>query len=197
MEAVPDLAVPRPSGVRNVAMSVQRDDERALVRAAQSGDLASFERLYRSTVGLVHAVCLRMAGNAPLAEELTQDVFVRAWKRLATFRGDSAFGTWLTRIAVNVALSERRERRRREAKIMLVDDLEPFAAPVPAGRAGETVDLERAIASLPPQARHVFVLHDVQGWEHAEIARHTGLAVGTSKAHLHRARRLLREVLSP
>jgi len=97
---------------------------------------------------------------------------------------------------LNVVLSERRERRRREARITLADDLEPFAGPVPAARPGAALDLERAIASLPRQARHVFVLHDVQGWEHAEIAHQTGLAVGTCKAHLHRARRLLREVLS-
>lgn len=177
-------------------MSPEIGGEREVVRAAQAGDLASFERLYRSTVGLVHALCLRMAGNAALAEELTQDVFVRAWEKLSTFRGESAFATWLTRLTVNVVLSERRERRRREARITLADDLEPLAGAVQAGKPGEALDLERAIASLPPKARHVFVLHDVQGWEHAEIAQQTGLAVGTSKAHLHRARRLLREVLS-
>lgn len=177
-------------------MSTDRADERVLVQAAQAGDLESFERLYRSTVGLVHALCLRMSGSAALAEDLTQDVFVRAWQRLASFRGDSAFATWLTRLTVNVVLSERRERRRREARITLAEDLEPFAGPVPAARPGAALDLERAIASLPPQARHVFVLHDVQGWEHAEIAHLTGLAVGTCKAHLHRARRRLREVLS-
>jgi len=197
MEAATDLRTPGADGPRFAAMSEPRDDERALVRAAQGGDLGAFERLYGSTVGLVHAVCLRMAGNGALAEELTQDVFVRAWERLATFRGEAAFGTWLTRIAVNVALSERRARRRREARVTMVDDLEPFAAPVPPVGAGDSLDLERAIASLPPQARHVFVLHDVHGWDHAEISRHTGMAVGTSKAHLHRARRLLREVLSP
>ena len=177
-------------------MSADRDDERVLVRAAQAGDLGSFERLYRSTVGLVHALCLSMSGNSSLAEELTQDVFVRAWRKLAGFRGESAFATWLTRLTVNVVLSERRERKRREARITLADDLEPFAGAAPATGPGVALDLERAIASLPTQARHVFVLHDVQGWEHAEIARHTGLAVGTCKAHLHRARRLLREVLS-
>ncbi len=197
MEAVPELAASGTAGGRNAAMSANRDDERNLVRAAQAGDLGAFERLYRSTVGLVHAISLRMAGNAALAEELTQDVFVRAWEKLATFRGESAFATWLTRLTVNVALSERRERRRREARITLTDDLEAVAPLVPASTPGQGLDLERAIASLPPQARHVFVLHDVEGWEHAEIARQTGLAVGTSKAHLHRARRLLREVLSP
>jgi RNA polymerase sigma-70 factor (ECF subfamily) len=188
--------MPLSAATDNAATGATRDNERALVRAAQAGDLGSFERLYRSTVGLVHALCLRMAGDGALAEELTQDVFVRAWEKLGTFRGESTFTTWLTRLAVNVVLSERRERRRREARLTLSDDLEPFGATVASHRPGEALDLERAIASLPPQARHVFVLHDVHGWEHAEIARATGLAVGTSKAHLHRARRLLREVLS-
>lgn len=177
-------------------MTPDPDSERTVVRAAQGGDLAAFERLYRATVGLVHAVCLRMAGNAALAEELTQDVFVRAWQKLGTFRGESAFATWLTRLAVNVVLSERRDRKRRDARVTFVDDLEALAGSAPGAKPGTSLDLERAVAGLPRQARHVFVLHDVHGWEHAEIARYTGLAVGTCKAHLHRARRLLREVLS-
>lgn len=170
--------------------------ESELVRAAQAGDLAAFEGLYAASVGIVHALCLRLAGNPALAEELTQDVFVRAWQKLATFRGESAFATWLTRLAVNVVLSERRARRARDAHLAPADDLEAFGAAAPAAPAGTALDLERAMRALPPQARHVFVLHDVEGWKHAEIARATGLAVGTCKAHLHRARRLLREVLS-
>ncbi|TAM54709.1 MAG: RNA polymerase sigma factor [Acidobacteria bacterium] len=177
-------------------MSTPRSAESDLVRSAQAGDIAAFEGLYRATVGLVHALCLRMAGNAALAEELTQDVFVRAWRNLGTFRGESAFATWLTRLTVNVVLSERRARRTREAHVTPTGDLAALAGAAPAARPGTALDLELAIAALPPQARHVFVLHDVEGWEHAEIARRTGLAVGTCKAHLHRARRLLREVLS-
>ena len=178
-------------------MSTARSAELDLVRSAQAGDIAAFEGLYRATVGLVHALCLRMAGNAALAEELTQDVFVRAWQKLAMFRGESAFATWLTRLTVNVVLSERRARRTRDAHLTLAGDLEAFAGAAPAARPGTALDLERAIMTLPPQARHVFVLHDIEGWGHAEIARRTGLAVGTCKAHLHRARTLLREVLSP
>jgi RNA polymerase sigma-70 factor (ECF subfamily) len=171
--------------------------ERKLVRAAQAGDLAAFEKLYRSKVGLVYAICLRMAGNAALAEELTQDVFVRAWQKLPSFRGESAFGTWLTRLAVNVVLGERRDRGRRDARLTLAEDVEVFAAPVPPKDSGAALDLERAIATLPEQARRIFVLHDVEGWKHPEIAHFTGLAVGTCKSHLHRARKLLREVLAP
>jgi RNA polymerase sigma-70 factor, ECF subfamily len=178
-------------------MTCARSAELELVRAAQAGDLAAFEGLYRATVGLVHALCLRMAGNAALAEELTQDVFVRAWQKLGMFRGESAFATWLTRLTVNVVLSERRARRTRDEHVALTGDLEALAGAAPDARPGTALDLERAIRTLPPQARHVFVLHDVEGWGHADIARRTGLAVGTCKAHLHRARRLLREVLAP
>jgi RNA polymerase sigma-70 factor (ECF subfamily) len=170
-------------------------DERALVQAAQRGDVAAFERLYRSTARLVYALCLRMTGEAGRAEELTQDVFVRAWQKLATFRGESAFATWLTRLAVNVVLSERRERRRRDERFRLSDDLESLPVRAPAPSPGTAVDLDRAIAGLPAGARRVFVLHDVEGWGHGEIARATGLAVGTCKSHLHRARLLLREAL--
>jgi len=169
--------------------------ERELVRAAQAGDLPAFEQLYRSAVGLVYAICLRMAGSAALAEELTQDVFVRAWRKLPTFRSESAFATWLTRLAVNVVLTERRDRGRREARLAFSDDLDSLAPPAPAGHPGTALDLEKAIAGLPEQARRVFILHDVEGWGHGEIARLTGLAVGTCKSHLHRARALLREVL--
>ena len=169
--------------------------ERELVRAAQAGDLPAFEQLYRSAVGLVYAICLRMAGSTALAEELTQDVFVRAWRKLPTFRSESAFATWLTRLAVNVVLTERRDRGRREARLAFSDDLDSLAPPAPAGHPGTALDLEKAIAGLPEQARRVFILHDVEGWGHGEIARLTGLAVGTCKSHLHRARALLREVL--
>jgi RNA polymerase sigma-70 factor (ECF subfamily) len=173
-----------------------RARERTLVSRAQSGDLEAFEELYRSHVGRVYALCYRMAGEATLAEELAQDVFVRAWQRLGTFRGESAFSSWLHPLTVNVALSERRARRRRTARLMSTDDPASFERPAerPAGpEAG--FDLEKALATLPPGARSVFVLHDVEGFRHEEIAEMTGVAAGTSKAQLHRARRLLREVL--
>ena len=195
METVTDLAILDSFDLAGGDVSVEAGGELELVRAAQAGNVASFEALYRSTVDLVHALCLRMAGNAALAEELTQDVFVRAWQKLPSFRGESAFATWLTRLAVNVVLTERRDRGRRDARLTFSDNLDSLAPTVPAGHPGMALDLEKAIAGLPDQARHVFVLHDVEGWAHAEIARFTGLAVGTCKSHLHRARALLREVL--
>lgn len=135
-----------------------------------------------------------MVGDRALAEDLTQEAFVRAWRKLDTFRGDSAFSSWLHRLAVNVVLSRQRSRRRREERIVPVDDPEDHHRPE-APVAGAAMDLRRAIATLPPAARRVFLLHDVEGLRHAEIAEAMGIAVGTSKAHLHRARKMLREVL--
>jgi RNA polymerase sigma-70 factor, ECF subfamily len=173
----------------------RRAEERRLVDQAQAGDMAAFEELYRRNVGRVYALCMRMAGDASLAEELAQDVFVRAWERLGTFRGESAFSSWLHPLTVNVALSERRARRRRTARVMTTDDLTPFEKPTRAPGPEAGMDLEKALATLPPGARSVFVLHDVEGYRHQEIAELTGVAEGTSKAQLHRARRMMREAL--
>jgi RNA polymerase sigma-70 factor (ECF subfamily) len=169
--------------------------ERALVRAAQGGDRSAFETLYRENVRRVYALSFRLTGNAQAAEELTQDVFVRAWQKLGSFRGESAFSSWLHPLTINAAYSEGRARRRRESRITATDDLEPYdKAPLPA-RPGDALDLERALAGLPEGARQVFVMHDVYGYKHDEIAALSGIATGTSKAQLHRARRLLREAL--
>ncbi len=177
METAADLATAAPDPAAEAAPAGAHGAEADLVRAARAGDVAAFERLYRTTVGRVYGLCLRMTGSAALAEELTQDVFVRAWRRLATFRGESAFSTWLTRLAVHVVVSERRTRRTRDARFQFAADLEEFAGAAPTARPGTALDLERAVAALPPQARRVFVLHDVEGWRHAEIAQRTGLAV--------------------
>ena len=167
------------------------------VRLAQAGDQDAFHALYREHVGRVFAVCLRLTGDRSTAEDRTQDVFVQAWRRLSTFRGDSAFGTWLYRLTINVVLNERRATRRRIARVEAVED--PGALERPSGGAapGDALDLERAIARLPEGARAIFVLHDVDGYQHQEIGAMLGIAVGTSKAQLFRARRLLREMLEP
>jgi RNA polymerase sigma-70 factor (ECF subfamily) len=171
-------------------------DEMSLVRQAQAGDLHAFERLYRESERKVYGLCCRMSADPSLAEDLTQEVFVRAWQKLGSFRGESAFSSWLYPLTVNVVLSERRARRRRTAKVTTTDDLTPFDTPRPAKHGPETgFDLERAMAELPPGARAVFVLHDVEGYRHEEIAQLLGVAEGTSKAQLHRARKLLREAL--
>lgn len=162
---------------------------------ARNGDDLAFERLYRQHVGRVYALALRLSGDAADAESLTQDVFVRAWERLTSFRGESAFGTWLHRLAVNVILSDRRSAWRRARRVTATGDLLELEVAAPAPPPGMGLDLDDAIAGLPPGARTVFVLHDVEGYEHAEIAELSGIAVGTSKAQLFRARRLLREAL--
>lgn len=166
------------------------------VRQAQAGDEAAFGRLYREHVGRVHALCLRITGDRAEAERLTQDAFVRAWQELGSFRHEAAFGTWLHRLTVNVVLSDRRSARRRELRVSLVEDPGELPAPSREAPAGLALDLDAAIAQLPPAARTVFVLHDVEGYQHGEIAELTGIAEGTSKAHLHRARRKLRALLS-
>jgi RNA polymerase sigma-70 factor (ECF subfamily) len=166
-----------------------------LVRRAQQGDEAAFEALYREHAGRIFALCLRLSGDRERATELTQDAFVHCWEKLGSFRGDSAFGTWLYRLTVNVVWMANRSRRRREARVLPVErpgDHEPRRDPPPAGLG---LDLERVIGELPDGAREVFVLYDIEGYRHEEIARLTGIAVGTSKAQLFRARRLLREKL--
>jgi RNA polymerase sigma-70 factor (ECF subfamily) len=165
-----------------------------LVARARTGDRAAFEALYRAHVGRVYAVCLRLSGDRVRAEELTQDAFVLAWRRLASFRGESAFGSWLYRIAVNAALGERRATGRREQRVLAFAD--PPHGRVDPAASEVAIDMERAIAGLPVKARSVYVLHDIEGYRHEEIAAMTGVAVGTTKAQLHRARRLLREALA-
>jgi RNA polymerase sigma-70 factor, ECF subfamily len=186
-------------GETRIAMREDEDrraTELRLVRQAQAGDLVAFERLYRENERKVFGLCFRLSSDPALAEELTQEVFVRAWRKLSSFRGESAFSSWLYPLTVNVALSERRSRRRRDARIVATEDPASLerAPRSPAPEAG--FDLEKAMAALPPGARAVFVLHDVEGRTHEEIAQLLGLAPGTSKAQLHRARRLLREALA-
>jgi RNA polymerase sigma-70 factor (ECF subfamily) len=179
----------------SIAPGVASDPE-ASVGAARRGDPRAFEALYHEHVGRVHALARRLAFDPGRADELTQDVFVRAWERLATFRGESTFATWLHRLAVNTILSDRRARWRRHQRIEADGGVAEGRTAVPPAAVGTRIDLDAAIASLPPGARAVFVLHDVEGYQHQEIASMTGIAVGTSKAQLFRARRLLRAVLA-
>jgi RNA polymerase sigma-70 factor, ECF subfamily len=171
------------------------DDESELIRRTQQRDQQAFAQLYQRHVGRVHAVCRRMTGDIPHAEELTQAVFVKLWEKLALFRGDSAFSTWLHRLTVNTVLTDFRTTRRREARVFSTDDPTALETPVTPPGTGLRLDLEQAIASLPPRARVVFVLHDVEGYTHEEIAVLLELQTGTTKAQLHRARQLLQEAL--
>jgi RNA polymerase sigma-70 factor, ECF subfamily len=166
-----------------------------LVARAQAGDQTAFRELYRQHAGRVYALCLRLTGDGRDAEERTQDVFVRLWDKLRSFRGDSAFSSWLHRLAVNVVLNERRTTGRRERRVMPAEDPDNVAGAQHASPLHLNIDLERAIAELPDGAREVFVLYDIEGYGHGEIAELVGIAEGTSKAQLFRARRLLREKL--
>jgi RNA polymerase sigma-70 factor (ECF subfamily) len=185
----------RPAPLASRFQTSVRGNVNDLISAAQLGDEKAFRSLYELSVDRVYALCLRIAADPALAEELTQDVFVRVWEKLRTFKGESAFSTWLHRLAVNVVLSEKRARGRREKRVFSGGELEDLERPGSVPLPGNRMDLEQAIASLPPGARAVFVLHDIEGYQHEEIAEMSGLAAGTSKAQLFRARRLLREML--
>lgn len=153
-------------------------------------DAAVFEELYRENSGRIYALCLRMCGDPMQAEDLAQDVFVRAWKSMGAFRGDSQLSTWLHRLAVNVCLNWVTRGGKRSRRIVFLDDTDPLEES--PGFPEVRMDLEKAIAALPPGARSVFVLHDIEGYRHEDIARISGISVGTAKAQLHRARRILR-----
>lgn len=187
-----------------------RDGELELARLAAGGDHSAFERLYHAHSARVFALCLRMCGSRTRAGELTQDVFVHVWERLASWRGESALSSWIYRLTVNLVLSNVRGEQRRQKHEMAETDMDGGADregghPEPSegfvhgsakpASVHEAIDLERAIAGLPKGARTVFVLHDVEGYQHDEIAKMTGTAEGTCRAQLHRARKLLIEAL--
>lgn len=188
-----------------------RDRELALARLAVAGDERAFARIYAAHSARVFALCVRMSGSRQCAGDLTQDVFVHVWERLATWRGKSALSSWIYRLTVNLVLSNARADSRRQ-KHEMPDDAwdaeggEPGAeSRVPRTESREpraengvldALDLEQAIAGLPEGARTVFVLHDIEGYRHNEIAAMTGTAEGTCRAQLHRARKLLIEALN-
>jgi len=168
-------------------------DEAAWIRQAQRSDAQAFERLYRLHIDKVYGLCLRMTGNVSEAEDCAQEAFIQAWNKLDRFRGDSAFATWLHRIAVNAVLGRIRKSKREQERIQAVADTAPL--PLAMGDSGELRDLSDAIERLPEGARHVFLLHAVYGYSHDETGSMLGIAAGTSKAQLHRARRLLAQQL--
>jgi len=173
------------------------ETDNGLVRAAVGGDMHAFEAIYRRHAGRIHGVIQRLVGGQGVrADDLTQEAFVRAWQALPQFRFESAFSTWLHRLAVNTALMELRSRRAQPLFDEDEDRLDDLGMADSAGHhTALSLDLERAVATLPPRARAVLVLYDVEGWKHEEIAGELGMAVGSSKAQLHRARQLLRERL--
>jgi RNA polymerase sigma-70 factor (ECF subfamily) len=178
--------------------------EAVAIRLAQQGDAGAFERLYRLHSRRVYSLCLRMVSNTAEAEDLTQEAFLQLFRKIATFRGESAFSTWLHRLAVNVVLM--RLRKKTVAESSLEEATEPdeesggprrdFGAPdLRLSGSIDRVNLQRAIDELPPGYKQVFVLHDIQGYEHNEIAEIMGCSIGNSKSQLHKARMRLRELL--
>ena len=168
-------------------------DEAEWIAAAKRSDTQAFEALYRMHVDRVYGLCLRMTGIVAEAEDCTQEAFIQAWNKLDKFRGDSAFGTWMHRIAVNAVLGRMRKSKRESDRIEAAHAVSD--APLAAADTGELRDLAKAIDRLPQGARHVFVLYAVYGYSHDEASKMLGIAPGTSKAQLHRARRLLSQQL--
>jgi len=164
-------------------------DEAAWIRQAQRSDARAFEALYRMHVDKIYGLCLRMTGNVSEAEDCTQDAFIQAWSKLGKFRGDSAFATWLHRVAVNTVLGRIRKSKREQDRIQAVSDMSTSS--FVKDDAGELRDLSDAVNRLPSGARHVFILHAVYGYSHDETGTMLGIATGTSKAQFHRSRRLL------
>jgi RNA polymerase sigma-70 factor, ECF subfamily len=185
------------SGAAGVANA--RAAELALVQRCRQGELGAFEELYRAHAGRIYGLAMRMLGNAADAEDLLQEIFLAAHRKLETFRGEAALGTWLYRLATNQILDHVRSRAARTGQ--LTDGLDdasllPDAMGHRLGdRAIDRVDLERALAQLPEGCRAAFVLHDIEGLEHQEVADVLGIAEGTSKSQVHKARLRLRGLL--
>ncbi|MDE3171221.1 MAG: sigma-70 family RNA polymerase sigma factor [Acidobacteriota bacterium] len=175
-----------------------------LIRLAQQGDAAAFEALYQLHNRRVYSLCLRMVGNTAEAEDLTQEAFLQLFRKISTFRGESAFSTWLHRLAVNVVLMKLRKKSGKETSLEQVTDPDEESG-TPRRDFGtldvrltgslDRVNLQRAVEQLPPGYKAVFVLHDVQGFEHNEIAEIMGCSIGNSKSQLHKARMRLRDLL--
>ena len=174
-------------------------NDSADVMLAAAGDRKAFERLYRLHVNRVFTLCTRMCGSRVRGEELTQDVFVRAWEKLPQFRGDAQFSTWIHRVAVNIVLTDRKNEARNRRRMV---EEEPERGDTPLQKAsvtpgyGDRMDITAALEGLPPGAKQIFILHDIEGYKHEEIAEMCGITAGGSKAQLHRARLLLREALT-
>jgi RNA polymerase sigma-70 factor (ECF subfamily) len=180
--------------------SDKREDDRLLVARCRRGDLSAFEDVYTKYGSRLYTVAYRVTGSAADAEDLVQEVFLIAYRRLDTFRGEAALGTWLHRIAVNASLDHLRSKQGRREQATESLDAPGQAEPAAPGSwrpdtALDRIDLERAIAQLPPSYRSAFVLHDVQGLEHHEVGDTLGIAEGTSKSLVHKARARLRTLL--
>ncbi len=177
-----------------------RQDDLALAERCRQGELGAFEELYRAHSGRLYSVTLRMVGNPADADDLLQEIFLSAHRKLESFRGESSLGTWLYRLAVNLCLDYLRSRTGRNIQVTDPLDDEPGLADSAgrglADRVVAHMDLERALAQLPAGCRTAFVLHDIQGLEHREVGEIMGIAEGTSKSQVHKARLRLRSLLA-
>ena len=195
----PSKITGQPRAGRSAAPAAGRDEDRALVARCLQGDLGAFEELYRTHSGRLFSLTCRMLGNQADAEDLLQEIFLAAHRKLDTFRGDSALGTWLYRLATNLCLDHLRSQSSRTSQVTDSLDDEPWLADASSRRmTDQTVsrmDLERALALLPEGSRAAFVLHDIEGLEHQEVAEVLGIAEGTSKSQVHKARMRLRALL--
>lgn len=169
--------------------------ERTTIRRAQAGDVAAMRELYDDHAGRVYAVLRRLAGDDDLAQDLAQDVWVTAFRKLGAFEGRSSFGTWVYRVAVNTAMGRLRERARRPVTELDVDDWVQTADGNP-DRTVDRIALSRALDRLPAGYRMVLVLHDLEGYTHEEIAAQLSITPGTSKSQLHKARARMRALLN-
>ncbi len=172
-------------------MNPQVIDEADLIRRVRDGEPGAFESLYRAYVGRIYGLCLRLTGSPSLAEDCVQETMIKAWQKIDLFRGDSAFGTWLHRMAVNDVLDRQRKATTRQTHLTVVKDAARDETATPRDGGHHRIDLERAIGQLPQGARNAFVLHKVYGYSHRESAQMLGIAQGTCKAQVHRARKLL------
>lgn len=170
----------------------------SLIRQAKDGSEAAFKQLYESHVDRIYSVCLRYSQDADTADELTQEVFIKAWEKLDSFQFGSRFSSWLYSIATNQFLMLKRSEKRSSEKVSQYGEIQLRDNPLfkPSVSHEYSIDVENALARLPEQARITFILHDIEGYKHHEISEIMNIEVGTSKAHLHRARKMLREELS-
>ena len=196
---MPTSKATRPTAAAPAAGASTRADDLALVERCRAGDLAAFEAIYRAHAGRLYSVACRVLGNPADAEDLLQEIFLAAHRKLESFRGEAALGTWLYRLAMNLCLDHLRSRAARTGQLTdALDDeygLDDAGSRRLAERTVAKMDLERAMAELPDGCRAAFVLHDVEGLEHREVAEVLGIAEGTSKSQVHKARMRLRAIL--
>jgi len=198
-----ELEVPRETDLLPMPEGGEADDSGDSARLAEhetlplGGRRAQFAEVYRENAGRIFAICLRMTGDGDVAADVSQDVFMHAWRNFETFRGRASVGTWLHRIAIRRALNRIRADRRYAARVVTDSELTVYAAAVARAMPETRLDLERAIARLPDGARSVLILYEIEGYRCDEIASLLDISSGTVRSQLHRARRLLRDMLQP